>query len=287
MFDANYPAGPVLMNIPAEVFGLMIERMSPKEAKAYATTIPDFWENKGIVEHLIRKTQSRICIATGFKNSLALVEDGAVFSWGWDHGQLMLGHTADQHTPRQIAFPFGTEIIKIVSGCEHSLALAADGGVFSWGNNDKGQLGIGHAYAFGTSIPRQIAFPAGTKIIKIAAGAWHSLALTADGRAFSWGRNDDDQLGLGHNEDQKTPRQIAFPADTEIIEIAAGDGYSLALAADGSVFVCGLNERDQLGFGDIVDKDTFKFVFNIAPCLGALIHRQRQLASSDDSQEIL
>jgi hypothetical protein len=75
----------------------------------------------------------------------------------------------------------------------HSLALARDGTVWSWGWNGRGQLGIGNIQQ--QLSPVQVARVTG--IVSIAAGQIHSVAVRADGTVLSWGGNSDGQLGDG------------------------------------------------------------------------------------------
>ena len=48
----------------------------------------------------------------------------------------------------------------------------------------------------------------GVRVVGIAAGGYHSIALAADGRVFTFGRGMHGQLGHGDEEDQLTPRVV-------------------------------------------------------------------------------
>ena len=84
------------------------------------------------------------------------------------------------------------------------------------------------------------------------AGYSHSLALKTDGTLWSWGWNDDGQLGNGTKSPSKYPGQI----DTGFKMISAGDTFSLAVKNDGTIWTWGDNGYGQLGDGSIVDKIT-------------------------------
>lgn len=90
------------------------------------------------------------------------------------------------------------------------------------------------------------------KAISIAAGESHTLALTGDGRVYSWGRGTFGRLGLGSEADQLFPARLDFFESVidggtvgenrlKIVGIAAGAYHSLALAEDGSVWGWGYN----------------------------------------------
>ncbi|KAL3650797.1 hypothetical protein CASFOL_007200 [Castilleja foliolosa] len=86
------------------------------------------------------------------------------------------------------------------------------------------------------------------KVISIAAGESHTLALTGDGKVYSWGRGTFGRLGTGSEEDRHFPVRVRFFGSEDerdeklkIIEVAAGAYHSLALADDGSVWGWGYN----------------------------------------------
>ncbi len=58
--------------------------------------------------------------------------------------------------------------------------------MYSWGTNDYGQLGDGGT-TYSTT-PKRIADAEGTLFSDIAAGGWHSVALSAQGEVWTWGR---------------------------------------------------------------------------------------------------
>jgi len=93
------------------------------------------------------------------------------------------------------------------------------------------------------------ASPAPT-LVTPAAGAYHSLYVTADGQLWSMGLNHYGQLGLGYVTeyvDQITPQ--AVPGATNVIAVAAGHGHSLYVAGDGQLWAFGDNSAGQLGQG--------------------------------------
>lgn len=183
-------------------------------------------------------------VAAGWGWSLALAVDGAVWAWGSNNiGQL--GERCEDIFGCQRSDPAPIEgvtgIQAIAAGDSHALALDAAGGVWTWGNNNRDQLGRGGSWAE----PRQV--PNLPAVFVIAGGRSHSLALEADGTVWAWGGNYSGQLGDGTTADRERPR--AVPGLPPIVAIAAGDSHSLALATDGSVWAWGENESGQLGDG--------------------------------------
>nr|GLL17080.1 ultraviolet-B receptor UVR8 [Ipomoea trifida]GMC51228.1 ultraviolet-B receptor UVR8 [Ipomoea batatas] len=80
------------------------------------------------------------------------------------------------------------KITEIAAGEAHTLVLTADGRVYSWGRGMFGRLGTGSE--FDQLFPVRVEFgSAPVKIVAIAAGAYHSLALADDGSVWGWGYN--------------------------------------------------------------------------------------------------
>ena len=90
-----------------------------------------------------------------------------------------------------------------------------------------------------------------SRIVQIAAGAYHSLALFSDGSLYAWGWNSDGQLGDGTTDDRSTPVLIG----TGYTAIAAGYYHSLALKGS-ALYAWGLNAIGQLGAGDWSSRST-------------------------------
>ena len=87
-------------------------------------------------------------IATGALHSVALLNDGTVWAWGYNNsGQLGDGTTTNRSTPVQVKGPGGAGylmgVTAIATGDSHSVALLNDGTVWAWGENFYGSLGDG------------------------------------------------------------------------------------------------------------------------------------------------
>ncbi|XP_019438424.1 PREDICTED: ultraviolet-B receptor UVR8 [Lupinus angustifolius] len=90
------------------------------------------------------------------------------------------------------------KVIAVAAGEAHTLILTGDGSVYSWGRGMFGRLGLDSEKD--EIFPVQVKFqnPNGDtlKIVAIAAGAYHSLALSDDGSVWCWGYNLYGQLGI-------------------------------------------------------------------------------------------
>jgi alpha-tubulin suppressor-like RCC1 family protein len=151
-------------------------------------------------------------------------------------------------TPAKFAFPAAVTQVSFISDRNsHAFAITNDG-LYGWGMNGRGQVGDG------TTTPRydtpvKVAFPpAVTSVTAVAAGYYHSLAVTNDG-LYAWGDNLNGELGDGTRTEKHSPVKVLFPpAVTSVTAAAAGNNTSYVLTNDG-VYAWGNNSTGQLGNG--------------------------------------
>ena len=192
---------------------------------------------------------SVVKISAGRMHSLALTSKGTVYSWGQGRdAQLGLGDKNTRKSPTKIDTL--DNVVEIACGRDSSFALTADGGVYSWGRDDFGQLAHGRSQRFVTK-PRRIESLDHEKIVSISVGEYHGVAVSSDGRIFSWGMNKDGQLGIGTRNNVTQPVQIeSFEAMNVFISSAAcGDGHTAALDKDGNLYAWGRGRSGELGRG--------------------------------------
>ena len=135
----------------------------------------------------------------------------------------------------------GKNIIQIAAGYSHTLALASDGTVWSFGNNSNGQLGIGNCEM--GEAPSQVIGLSG--VVQVSAGEGHSLALKSDGTLWAWGDNEDGQVGNGIPGHHSIPIQVL----SDVKQIASAYRHTLAVKANGTVYGWGWNSDNSLGVG--------------------------------------
>ncbi|XP_077997959.1 alsin-like isoform X2 [Glandiceps talaboti] len=133
--------------------------------------------------------------------------------------------------------------------------------VWSWGKGSHGQLGQGDL--LDRIVPTVIKALSAKNVIKLASGSSHSLALTSSGQVYSWGSNNDGQLG---HSGQLAPKRVKVPSNVPVWDIAAGTNHTMLLA-DGvsfqpDVFYIGrqpgLQELQQFLRPQSADKDSSK-----------------------------
>lgn len=221
----------------------------------------------------------------------SLAGRGFPMTWGGNSdGQLGDGSTAGISTrPVQVCdgpeCPPLDDVIAVDGGNSHSIALRADGTVWTWGANTAGQLGDGTNIARGTPV-RVCAVGATapctsflTGVKAISAGASYNLALRLDGTVVAWGFNGVGQLGDGTSTNSRTvPVEVCAvgamaPCGSNVLTlvtgISAGVDHSLVVRSTGNAFAFGNNAAGKLGDGTTANRSTPVLVCAVgatAPC---------------------
>lgn len=158
-------------------------------------------------------------IGSGVDHTLAVTSTGGLLAWGDNSvGDLGDGTTKVRRVPVRVRLPAGVKVTSAFGGLLHSLALTTDGRVLAWGDNKAGQLGDG---SFNDSkLPVWVRIPKADRIVALAAGRYHSLALTQAGKVLAWGFNGQGQLGDGTSLNRDVPVPIKVPG--RVISIGAG-----------------------------------------------------------------
>jgi alpha-tubulin suppressor-like RCC1 family protein len=179
-----------------------------------------------------------------------------IFVWGRG-GDGLLGcneNLKDVLIPTKISDLDGVNLCHLAIGEKHVIALTENGDVYSWGWNNQGQLGTGdfNNRLTPTIMKALSLLKALEKIrfIDAAAGYEHSIVLGDDGSLYSWGSNNEGQLGIGKiNENCLNTPSLIYPLTKEkIIKVACGSLHSLCLTNRGEVYSWGNTQNGRCGF---------------------------------------
>jgi alpha-tubulin suppressor-like RCC1 family protein len=192
-----------------------------------------------------------IAIATGWDYSLALKSDGTVWAWG-DNLMGQLGNGTFTSSLIPVRVELNDKIKTVACGGSHCLALTDDGRVLAWGKNNYGQLGNGTT--LNSPLPVEVQLPSGVTVTGLAGGLYHSLAICGD-TVWTWGSNFYGQLGNGTNTATSIPVSVKPSGGVTVRAVAGGQGHSLALLSNGSVWSWGMNLQGQLGNGTTTDSN--------------------------------
>jgi len=206
----------------------------------------------------LSKTERIKNVYTSFRSSFLLTTKGRLFSFGNNsHGQLGNGTITDVNEPiditNQFKYHHGEIVEKFETGGLHSLLLTSFNRLFTWGNNDYGQLGDGtnHQVKIPNDISEKFPLKKGEKIVNLGAGLGHSLLTTSLERVFTWGNNEYGQLGDGTTTKRNKPSEITdyfnFNHNEKIIHVSLGSLHSILVTSNGRLFTWGNNEHGQLG----------------------------------------
>lgn len=161
-----------------------------------------------------------VAIASGPYDSMALRQDGSIVAWGLnDYGQLGNGNTINQAgAVSVVGLPSGS-VRQIAQGFFHSSVLYSNGQVWSWGDNEFGQLGNNTTSSSLTPIPALNADGTTfTSATSIASGEFQTLAVVASGAVLEWGKHPDaydsfvlNKICTGPTQQQSIPKASEQP----------------------------------------------------------------------------
>jgi alpha-tubulin suppressor-like RCC1 family protein len=170
-----------------------------------------------------------------------------VATWGnGDWGRLGDGACKNKTVPCRVrSLPADAAPLAVAAGGAHTVVLLTDGRVLSCGLNDYGQLGHSGGEECSPQLRHVLGLP--PDVIAVAAGHFHTLAVTRGGELWAWGRNKERQLGLGDGTPSvvATPTRVAAPE--AVTSVAVGARHSLAVTSSGALYAWGA--RALLGLG--------------------------------------
>jgi len=168
---------------------------------------------------------------------------------------ICVGYSMPTHAIGDMGTPGQTSTVSLSVG--FSAAIAENGDLYTWGENEYGQLGHdksadgqwGSPY---TSTPTKV--PGLSGVVAVSLGFSHGAALTASGEVYTWGRNDSGKLGYGEasssvgssNQAGSEPKKV--PGLPKVVAISMGAHHSAAVTADGDLYTWGDNMFGQLGY---------------------------------------
>ena len=191
-----------------------------------------------------------VAVSAGGSHMLCVTERGALYAWGDNgRGQVGTGDLTDRFRPVRIPHPSNSAWAPIIAAGEgHSMAVDVNGRLFTWGGCGGpmlGRAGIGNSVsaeagererALSISFkltdvcsdytkPRLVSCLSDYRIVRIGAGARHSVAVTSEGLVYSWGSKA--QVGIpGHHQLVTVPRLVCLPT-TRIGAVSCGSYHTM------------------------------------------------------------
>ena len=184
-----------------------------------------------------RRDEAWAPVAAGELVSFFVADDGRLMSCGQEANSMGV---VTSPTPL-------LSIHSVAIGCEFNVAISAECTVYTWGRGDEGSLG--HGNTADSPIPKQVQALTGHRVLTVAAGLSHCLAVTEMGEVFSWGWDNLGQCGHGSisGPDQLLPRRVEALANSRARNVSAGYFHSLVVTEVGTVYAFGCGNEGQLG----------------------------------------
>jgi len=188
-------------------------------------------------------------VETGNIATLGLKTNGTLWAWGRNNfGGAGQNNTTQYSSPVQIPGTTWSTPMAVAQSC---FVTKTDGTLWAWGSNTYGKLGQNEAYSpskKGYSSPVQIPGTTWTNVDT----EWDLvMASKSDGTLWTWGRNNDGQLG--HNSgsiNYSSPTQI--PGTNWSSGFSAGNSSAIATKTDGTLWNWGMKSAGKLGQNSVV-----------------------------------
>jgi alpha-tubulin suppressor-like RCC1 family protein len=191
-------------------------------------------------------------ISAGRDHTAAIRANGTAWTWGDnDRGQLGDNTTTNQSSPVSVVGGF-TDWVQISAGGTHTAAVRANGTAWTWGDNNRGQLGDNTT----TNQSSPVSVVGGfTDWVQISAGRDHTTAIRANGTAWAWGSNGSGRLGDNTLTSRSSPVSVVG-GFTDWVQISAGRDHTAAIRANGTAWAWGNNGFGQLGDNTTTDRSS-------------------------------
>ena len=191
---------------------------------------------------------------SGGRNHMAAIKtDGSLWTWGrGDAGQLGNFANTTRSTPVTI-FAGGTTWKQVSCGGFHTAAIKTDGSLWVWGNNNQGQLGDSTTTNRNTPVTTSAG---GTNWKSVSLGERHTAATKTDGTLWTWGKNDNGQLGTNDTTQRNAP-VTTFAGGNDWKQVNCGySSHTAAIKTDGSLWIWGAGGDGRLGTNDTTQRNT-------------------------------
>lgn len=205
-------------------------------------------------------------VAAGWRHTMAIRTDGTLWACGGNRfGQLGIGSTNNISLLTQVGLEASWAMVSASVGAggygdgayaenyrSHTVAMRTDGTIWTWGDNQYGQLGFGDSRPMST-LPMQVGDQ--TNWRSISAGGLNTLGVRTDGSLW--------ELGARSSSITNQPSQIGEVTNWR--SVSAGSMHSMAMRDDGSIWAWGDPQYGQLGVSTSANEYGTRYVVVSGP----------------------
>ena len=171
-----------------------------------------------------------VSIAAGDRRTGCITEGGIMYTWGQgEDGVLGHGDENNCKSPKLVNAMVGKRPRQISFGYSHTAVCTEDGGLFTFGHGEHGQLG--HGDMENNLLPKQVVALEGAFISQVACGLHFTMALTSGGHVYTWGNGEDGVLGHGSETSSMSPVPVEFLDEKKVTQISCCNRHSFAIVS--------------------------------------------------------
>jgi alpha-tubulin suppressor-like RCC1 family protein len=211
------------------------------------------------------KNKNIIHVSSGGQHSAAIDNQGRLYICGsYLHGKLGIEDLTTVSVQAFTLVPSLKDkvVIQVACGDYHTLCLLEDGSVYTWGGTLHKKLGQRSGKAMNK--PGLVQGLSEKEVIYVGCGDFHSVALTSDGKVYTWGGGGSffnrGQCGHGHVKDILDPLAIPAFANKKIVQLSCGGYHTLALTESNDLYAWGSGLYGECGFGEFLNTSSPKLV---------------------------
>jgi alpha-tubulin suppressor-like RCC1 family protein len=196
-----------------------------------------------------------LSVDCGEQHAAAISVDGSLYMWGRNSKGCLLNLPEITRKCTLFFNSSNKKWRKVSCGAYHTAAIDDDGKLFSWGSNDKGQLGVSSFTDEYIDTPISPLQPHSNLIWKhVSCGADFTVGLDSNDVMYLWGSNASGQLGQNDINLKYSNKPLKLKgefAEKKWKSVVCGGAHIVAIDLYNNLYVWGNNRDFQLGLKDV------------------------------------